>query len=52
MPRGACGKTEYAFLDSYDKLIERVLPTVRAVGFFDFRGEPLTGRGPVPLLQT
>jgi diguanylate cyclase (GGDEF)-like protein len=52
MPRSARGKTEYAFLDSYAELIERLLPTVRAVGFFDFRGDPLRGRGPVPLLQT
>jgi hypothetical protein len=52
MSRSARRKTEYAFLDSYAELIERLLPTVRAVGFFDFRGEPLRGRGPVPLLQT
>lgn len=40
MPRSAREKAEYAFLDSYAEMIERLLPTVRAVGFFDFRGEP------------
>ena len=45
------GKTRYEFLDSYAEVIEQLLPTVRAVAFFDARGNALRGRGPVPLVE-
>jgi hypothetical protein len=49
---GASAKTPYEFLDSHAKVIERLLPAVRAVAFFDAHGKPLRGRGPVPLAET
>jgi hypothetical protein len=51
-PSRAGAKTPFEFLDSHAKVIERLLPDVRAVAFFDARGKPLRGRGPVPLLET
>jgi diguanylate cyclase (GGDEF)-like protein len=51
-PSRAGAKTPYEFLDSHAKVIERLVPDVRAVAFFDARGKPLRGRGPVPLLET
>ena len=52
-PNSADAKTRYAFLDSHAHVIERLLPAVvRAVAFFDARGNPLRGRGPVPLSET
>jgi diguanylate cyclase (GGDEF)-like protein len=49
---GAGANTRYEFLDSHAKVIERLLPGVRAVAFFDAHGKPLRGRGPVPLAET
>lgn len=49
---GAGANTRYEFLDSHAKVIERLLPDVRAVAFFDAHGKPLRGRGPVPLAET
>jgi diguanylate cyclase (GGDEF)-like protein len=51
MPSKASSKTTFAFLDSHAQVIERLLPDVRAVAFFDARGTPLRGRGPVSLSQ-
>src|SRR3984893_11873097 len=51
-PTDAGAKTRYEFLDSHAQVIEKLLPTVRAVAFFDARGNPLRGRGPVPLAET
>jgi diguanylate cyclase (GGDEF)-like protein len=52
-PNSAGAKTRYEFLDSHAHVIERLLPAVvRAVAFFDARGNPLRGRGPVPLSET
>jgi diguanylate cyclase (GGDEF)-like protein len=51
-PKDAGAKTRYEFLDSHAQVIEKLLPTVRAVAFFDARGNPLRGRGPVPLAET
>ena len=48
---GAGAKPPYEFLDSHAQVIEKLLPAVRAVAFFDARGKPLRGRGPVPLLE-
>ena len=39
----------YEFLDQHAEVIERLVPAVRAVAFFDAGGRPLRGRGPVPL---
>jgi diguanylate cyclase (GGDEF)-like protein len=52
MPSRASAKTPYEFLDSHAQVIEKLLPRVRAVAFFDARGKPLRGRGPVPLSET
>lgn len=52
MPSKVSAKTAFAFLDSHAQVIERLLPGVRAVAFFDARGNPLRGRGPVSLSQT
>ena len=41
----------YDFLDRHAQVIERLVPGIRAVAFFDARGRPLSGRGPVPLSQ-
>ena len=52
-PSSAGAKTLYEFLDNHAQIIERLLPAVaRAVAFFDARGNPLRGRGPVPLGET
>src|SRR5579883_2593440 len=51
MPSGSGGKGRYEFLESYAEVIEQLLPTVRAVAFFDARGNALRGRGPVPLME-
>jgi hypothetical protein len=40
MPTDAGAKTRYEFLDSHAQVIERLLPGVRAVAFFDARGNP------------
>src|ERR1700716_1486962 len=52
MPTDSGAKTRHEFLDSHAQVIERLLPGVRAVAFFDARGKPLRGRGPVPLAET
>ena len=52
MPTSAGTKTRYAFLDSHARVMEQLLPASRAVAFFDARGKPLRGRGPVPLAET
>jgi len=52
MPSRAGAKTTHAFLDSHAQVIEKLLPAVRAVAFFDARGKVLRGRGPVPLVET
>ncbi len=52
MPSKLGSKTTFAFLDSHAEVIERLLPEVRAVAFFDARGTPLRGRGAVSLSQT
>ncbi len=41
----------YDFLDRHAEVIERLVPGIRAVAFFDARGRPLRGHGPVPLTQ-
>ena len=41
----------YDFLDRHAEVIERLVPGIRAVAFFDARGRPLKGHGPVPLTQ-
>jgi diguanylate cyclase (GGDEF)-like protein len=51
-PADAGAKTSFEFLDSHAQVIEKLLPSVRAVAFFDTRGKPLRGRGPVPLAET
>jgi diguanylate cyclase (GGDEF)-like protein len=50
-PSRGGAKTTYEFLDSHAQVIEKLLPAVRAVAFFDARGKPLRGRGPVPLSE-
>jgi diguanylate cyclase (GGDEF)-like protein len=53
VPTRAGVKAPYEFLDNHAQVIERLLPAaVRAVAFFDERGNPLRGRGPVPLSET
>jgi diguanylate cyclase (GGDEF)-like protein len=52
IPTGPGAKTSFEFLDSHAQVIEKLLPSVRAVAFFDTRGKPLRGRGPVPLAET
>ena len=42
---------EYDFLDRHAEVIERLVPGIRAVAFFDARGRPLRGHGPVSLTQ-
>ena len=39
----------YDFLDRHAEVIERLVPGIRAVAFFDARGRPLRAHGPVPL---
>ncbi len=41
----------YDFLDRHAEVIERLVPGIRAVAFFDALGRPLRGHGPVPLTQ-
>lgn len=52
MRSSACVKARYEWLDEYARIVEQSLPIVRAVAFFDTRGNALRGRGPVPLLDT
>jgi len=52
MPSRTGAKTTHAFLDNHAQVIKKLLPAVRAVAFFDARGKPLRGRGPVPLVET
>ena len=51
MARSARAAASYDFLDKHAEIIGRLLPAVRAVAFFDARGRPLRGHGPVPLPQ-
>lgn len=51
MSGGSDAQARYEFLDSYAEVIEQLLPNVRAVAFFDARGNALRGRGPVPLVE-
>jgi hypothetical protein len=51
-PSRAGAKTSYEFPDIHAKVIERLVPDVRALALFDARGKPLRGRGPVPLSET
>ena len=51
MARGDRVVSGYDFLDRHAEVIERLVPAVRAVAFFDARGRPLRGRGPVLLSQ-
>ena len=51
MARSDHGAAGYDFLDRHAEVIERLVPAVRAVAFFDTRGRPLRGRGPILLSQ-
>ena len=51
MARSSRTTAGYDVLDRHAEVIERLVPAVRAVAFFDARGRPLRGRGPVPLSQ-
>ena len=51
MARSDHGAAGYEFLGRHAQVIERLVPGIRAVAFFDARGRPLRNRGPVPLSQ-
>jgi diguanylate cyclase (GGDEF)-like protein len=45
----ARSNASYEFLDQHAYVLERLLPAVRSIAFFDAKGRPLRGRGPVPI---
>ena len=51
MARSSRTTAGYDVLDRHAEVIERLVPAVRALAFFDARGRPLRSRGPVALSQ-
>ncbi len=51
MARNSRATAAYDLLERHAEVIERLVPAVRAVAFFDVRGSPLCVRGPVALAQ-
>jgi diguanylate cyclase (GGDEF)-like protein len=45
----ARSNSPYEFLDQHAYVLERLLPAVQSIAFFDAKGQPLRGRGPVPI---